>query len=162
MKHPSTLFAALLLGSVAFGAHATSLAPDFAGPASAFRLEGRALRDTSLVAPAERATRVIYGRVEGLSGALPGAVVRLNGTKQAAATNAAGEFSLTVPASSEALAATVSYAGYADVPVVLSVSEQSTAVKLSSTQLIKGSRKQQAKRYMKTAHRQIRQTMRRL
>jgi hypothetical protein len=163
MKHTSTLFALLAIGSLALDAHATSLVSGFVtSPADALGMVSSELRDTSLVGPAVRATRVLYGRVEGPTGALPGAVVRLTGSKQTTVTNAAGEFSLTVPVNSEPLAATVSYAGYADVPVVLSATEQNAAVRLTSPRIIKVSRKQQAKHYLKTAHRQIRRTMRRL
>jgi hypothetical protein len=157
MSTASTLFAFLLIGLAAETCAAT-VVPGAAGTA---RITV-APADTSIVAPVAPATRVIYGRVESPAGALPGAVVKLTGTKQSTVTNAAGEFSLTVPMASGPVAATVSYAGYADVPVVLSVTEQNEAVKLTSPHVIKVSRKQQAKHYMKTAHRQIRRTMRRL
>ncbi|MBF9221498.1 carboxypeptidase regulatory-like domain-containing protein [Hymenobacter ruricola] len=161
MSLTSTLLASLLLGLAAAESHAgASTASNSAASFNDFIAS--APRDTSVVAPAAPATRVIYGRVESPAGALPGAVVRLTGSKQTTVTNAAGEFSLAVPVASGPVAATVSYAGYADVPVVLSVTEQNDAVKLTSPHVIKVSRKQQAKHYLKTAHRQIRRTLRKL
>jgi hypothetical protein len=105
---------------------------------------------------------IVYGRVEGLTGPLPGAVIKVNNSKLVAVTNSKGEFRMEVPADSGPLPAVASYAGYADVPVVLEPTNPSSTVKLTSPRVIKVKRKQQLKKYMKTAHRQARQSMRRL
>lgn len=100
---------------------------------------------------------IVYGRVESPTGPLPGAVIRANNSKLAAVTNAKGEFRLEVPAGSGPLAAMASYAGYEDVPVVLEATNPASTVKLTSPRVIKVKRKQQLKKFMKTAHRQARQ-----
>ena len=120
-------------------------------------------RDTT-VAPAVSvapAIVVIYGRVESPTGPLPGAVVKLN-DKQAAVTNARGEFSLKVPATTEPLPITVSYAGYADVATTLSPLSATNTVQLTAPRVIKVARKSQLKAYMKTSRHQMRRTLRRL
>lgn len=117
--------------------------------------------DTTVATPAAPAIVVIYGRVESPTGPLPGAVVKLN-DKQAAVTNARGEFSLKVPATSEPLPITVSYAGYADVATTLSPLSTTNTVQLTVPRVIKVARKSQLKAYMKTSHRQMRRTLRRL
>lgn len=117
--------------------------------------------DTTVVAPAAPAIVVIYGRVESPTGPLPGAVVKLN-DKQAAVTNARGEFSLKVPATTEPLPITVSYAGYADVATTLSPLSATNTVQLTAPRVIKVARKSQLKAYMKTSRHQMRRTLRRL
>lgn len=117
--------------------------------------------DTTVVAPAAPTFVVIYGRVESLEGPLPGAVVKLN-DKQAAVTNAQGEFSLKVPATGEPLPITVSYAGYADVAATLLPLSTTNTVRLTAPRVIKVARKSQLKAYMKTSRRQVKRTLRRL
>jgi len=118
--------------------------------------------DTTHTAAA--ASTVIKGRVEGLRGPLPGSVVsvKVNDKAISTVTNAAGEFSLTVPATRGPWPATVSYAGYADVATTFSPEAGSPTVKLSTPIVIKVPRKSQYKVYRRTAQRQIRRTLRRV
>lgn len=103
---------------------------------------------------------VLAGKITNPAGPLPGAVVFLTGTKEMAVTNANGEFEFTVPANSGALQARVTYAGYADETLVLNASASESTVNLTNAQVIVVSRKQQLKKYLKTAHKQVRRDLR--
>ena len=103
----------------------------------------------------------IRGRVADKKGPLPGAVVKLRGTNQATVTNAQGEFQLLVPANAGGLPATVSYAGYADVPTTLSANAGSEiTVRLLVPQAVQGVRRNQLKGYLRTARRQVHRSLR--
>ena len=105
-------------------------------------------------------TMVLMGKITNPAGPLPGAVVILTGTKQMAVTNADGEFEFEVPANAGALAALVTYAGYADEKMTLNASADESTVSLTNARVIVVSRKQQLKRYLKTAHKQVRRDLR--
>ena len=117
-------------------------------------------RDTAKTNP-DAPMASIRGRVADKKGPLPGAVVKLRGTKQATVTNAQGEFQLLVPANAGGLPATVSYAGYADVPTTLSADTGSEiTVRLLVPQAVQGVRRNQLKGYMRTARRQVHRSLR--
>ena len=162
MKHTITLFASLLYCGMLVGASAV---PGTAAPVawniaqSAFLIKANDTADVVVKAPAKR---VIYGKVVCPTGPLPGAVVKLASSKQTAVTNSNGEFRFTVPADSGPMAATASYAGYVDVPVTLAPAEDDHTVQLTTPHIIKVGRKQQLKKYMKSAHRQVRRTLRKV
>lgn len=105
---------------------------------------------------------VLAGKITNPAGPLPGAVVFLTGTKEMAVTNADGEFEFTVPANSGALQARVTYAGYADETLMLNASASKSTVNLANAQVIVVSRKQQLKKYLKTAHKQVRRDLRQI
>lgn len=105
-------------------------------------------------------TMVLIGKITNPAGPLPGAVVILTGTKQMAVTNADGEFEFEVPANAGALAALVTYAGYADEEMTLNASADESTVSLTNARVVVVSRKQQLKRYLKTAHKQVRRDLR--
>ncbi|MBJ6111005.1 carboxypeptidase-like regulatory domain-containing protein [Hymenobacter sp. BT523] len=98
---------------------------------------------------------VLSGKITNPAGPLPGAVVILTASKQMAVTNADGEFEFTVPATAGALQAVVTYAGYADEKMTLNASAEESTVNLSDAKVIVVSRKQQLKKYLKTARKQI-------
>ncbi|MDO7853616.1 carboxypeptidase-like regulatory domain-containing protein [Hymenobacter convexus] len=98
---------------------------------------------------------VLAGKITNPAGPLPGAVVILTATKQMAVTNAQGEFEFTVPANAGALAALVTYAGYADEKMTLNASADASTVSLTDAKVIVVSRKQQLKKYIKTAQKQV-------
>jgi hypothetical protein len=84
------------------------------------------------------------------------------GTDLSTVTNAAGEFSLTLPANSGAVQLLVSYGGFADERMTLAPTENSATLNLTTPQVIKMARRQQMKAYSKTAQRQVKRTLRRL
>ncbi|MGY3090032.1 hypothetical protein ACVWYF_003080 [Hymenobacter sp. UYAg731] len=102
----------------------------------------------------------LVGKITNPAGPLPGAVVILTGTKQMAVTNADGEFEFEVPANAGALQATVTYAGYADEAMTLNAAADASTVSLTNARVIVVSRKQQLKRYLKTAHKQVKHDLR--
>ncbi|MDO7849655.1 carboxypeptidase-like regulatory domain-containing protein [Hymenobacter sp. M29] len=102
---------------------------------------------------------VLAGKITNPAGPLPGAVVILTGTKQMAVTNADGEFEFTVPANAGALAAVVTYAGYADEKMTLNASSEESTVSLTNARVIVVSRKQQLKKYLKTAQKQVKRDL---
>ncbi|MDO7849992.1 carboxypeptidase regulatory-like domain-containing protein [Hymenobacter convexus] len=108
------------------------------------------------------ATRTFIGRVVNPEGALPGAVIKVVGTKEMAVSNANGEFSVLLPATSASVQLVVSYAGFADETVSVHPDSPDTTLKLASPQPIKVARKQELKAYLKTAHREARRSLRRL
>jgi hypothetical protein len=108
------------------------------------------------------ATTVFTGHVVSPAGALPGAVVAVVGTDLSAVTNAAGEFSLALPAGSAPVQLLVSYAGFADEKMSVSPTGQSATLKLTTPRVIKMARRQQMKAYSRTAQRQIKRTLRKL
>lgn len=113
--------------------------------------------------PAEAgATRVFAGRVVNPDGPLPGAVINVVGTKEMAVTNSNGEFRVLLPATSAPVPLTVSYGGFADETVTVQPDSPDTTLRLASPQPIKVGRKQELKSYMKTAHREVRRSLRRL
>ena len=117
---------------------------------------------TSITDPTPMASTekvVLAGKITNLAGPLPGAVVVLTGTKQMAVTNAEGEFEFTVPANSGALAAVVTYAGYADERMILNASAEELTVSLTNARVIVVSRKNQLKKYLKTAHKQVKRDL---
>ena len=105
--------------------------------------------------PASTESVMLVGKITNPAGPLPGAVVILTATKQMAVTNAEGEFEFTVPANSGALQALVTYAGYADEKMTLNASAEESTVNLSNARVIVVSRKQQLKKYLKTARKQV-------
>lgn len=110
--------------------------------------------DGGTVAPTP-AKVVLAGKITNPAGPLPGAVVILTGTKQMAVTDANGEFEFEVPADAGALQATVTYAGYADEKMTLNAAAEESTVSLTNAHVIVVSRKQQLKKYLKTARKQI-------
>ncbi|MBU6123162.1 carboxypeptidase-like regulatory domain-containing protein [Hymenobacter siberiensis] len=104
--------------------------------------------------------RVLMGKITNPAGPLPGAVVILTASKQMAVTNADGEFKFEVPANAGALDALVTYAGYADEKMTLNASADESTVSLTNARVIVVSRKQQLKRYLKTAHKQVKRDLR--
>lgn len=102
---------------------------------------------------------VLTGKITNPAGPLPGAVVILSATKQMAVTNAEGEFEFTVPANAGALEALVTYAGYADEKITLNAAASESTVNLTNARVIVVSRKQRLKKYMKTAHKQIKREL---
>jgi hypothetical protein len=112
--------------------------------------------DSNDPTPAASSEKVVLaGKITNPAGPLPGAVVILTGTKQMAVTNAEGEFEFTVPANAGALEALVTYAGYADEKMTLNASADESTVNLANAKVIVVSRKQQLKKYLKTARKQI-------
>lgn len=105
---------------------------------------------------------VLMGKITSPAGPLPGAVVILSGTKQMAVTNAQGEFEFTVPANAGTLEARVTYAGYADEKMTLNAAADESTVSLTNARVIVVSRKQQLKKYMKTAHKQIKRELKKV
>ncbi|MFC6223497.1 carboxypeptidase-like regulatory domain-containing protein [Hymenobacter artigasi] len=103
---------------------------------------------------------VLMGKITNPAGPLPGAVVILTASKQMAVTNADGEFEFEVPANAGALDAVVTYAGYADEKMTLNASADESTVSLTNARVIVVSRKQQLKRYLKTAHKQVKRDLR--
>ncbi|GAC1590159.1 MAG: hypothetical protein NVS3B25_08370 [Hymenobacter sp.] len=105
---------------------------------------------------------VLSGKITNPSGPLPGAVIILKSTRQMAVTNADGEFELVVPASAGALQAVVTYAGYADEPMLLNAADNGSTVSLTNAKVVVVSRRQQLKAYLKTAHKQVKRDLRKL
>ncbi|GAB2861267.1 carboxypeptidase-like regulatory domain-containing protein [Hymenobacter ruber] len=103
---------------------------------------------------------LLIGKITNPAGPLPGAVVILTGSKQMAVTNADGEFEFEVPANAGALDAVVTYAGYADEKMTLNAAATESTVSLTNARVIVVSRKQQLKRYLKTAHKQVKHDLR--
>ena len=103
---------------------------------------------------------VLTGKITNPAGPLPGAVVILTGTKQMAVTNANGEFEFEIPANAGTLDALVTYAGYADEKMTLNATADESTVSLTNARVIVVSRKQQLKRYLKTAHKQVKRELR--
>jgi hypothetical protein len=119
--------------------------------------------NTEKTVEAPKATSIVFiGHVISPQGALPGAVVEVVGTQLSAVTNADGEFSLTLPASSAPVKLLVSYAGFADETKTISPADRSTTFELTTVQEIKIARRQQMKAYSKTAQRQVKRTLRQL
>ncbi|GAB3304218.1 carboxypeptidase regulatory-like domain-containing protein [Hymenobacter humi] len=111
---------------------------------------------------APAATKLFTGHVVSPAGILPGAVVEVVGTDLSAVTNAAGEFSLALPATTGPVQLLVSYGGFADERITLSPTDKSATLKLATPQPIKVARRQRMKAYSKTAQRQIKRTLRKL
>lgn len=105
---------------------------------------------------------VLSGKITNPAGPLPGAVVILKASKKMAVTNAEGEFSFEVPASAGALQAVVTYAGFADENIVLNASENESTVNMANARIIKVSRKNQLKKYLKTAHKQVKRELKKM
>lgn len=105
---------------------------------------------------------VLTGIITNKDGALPGAVVILKATKQMAVTNASGEFQLVVPANAGPLKALVTYAGYADEEMTLNAGNEASTISLTHTKVIVVARRQRLKRYIKTAHKQVKHELRKL
>ncbi|MDQ2793439.1 MAG: carboxypeptidase-like regulatory domain-containing protein [Bacteroidota bacterium] len=114
-------------------------------------------------ADATAETVLLSGKIANPTGPLAGAVVILTGTRQLAATNAAGEFQFVVPANAGPLAARVTYAGYADENIVLNgAAGQSTVTMSHATATGAVARRQRLKGYLKTARRQVRRSLRQI
>ena len=105
---------------------------------------------------------VLVGKITNPAGVLPGAVVILTATKQMAVTNADGEFEFTVPANAGTLQATVTYAGYADEAMTLNAAADESTVSLTNAHVIVVSRRNQLKKYLKTAHKQVKHDLKQL
>lgn len=103
---------------------------------------------------------LLIGKITNPAGPLPGAVVILTGTKQMAVTNANGEFEFEIPTNAGTLDALVTYAGYADEKMTLNATADESTVNLTNARVIVVSRKQQLKRYLKTAHKQVKRELR--
>jgi hypothetical protein len=134
-----------------FAAGMTGQAQVFASHAALAAAGNAAAPVTSV--PTEKV--VLVGKITNLAGPLPGAVVILTDTKQMAVTNANGEFEFTVPANASALAAVVTYAGYADEKMPLNANAEESTVSLTNARVIVVSRKNQLKKYLKTAKKQV-------
>lgn len=102
---------------------------------------------------------VLAGKITNAAGALPGAVIILDGTQQMAVTNGDGEFQFVVPANAGPLAARVTYAGYADESMTLNATETESTVNLANAKVIVVARKQQLKAYMKTARKEVKRSL---
>jgi hypothetical protein len=102
---------------------------------------------------------LLAGKITNPSGSLSGAVVILTESKQMAVTNAGGEFEFEVPANAGALQATATYAGYADEAMTLNASADESTVSLTNARVIVVSRRNQLKKYLKTAHRQMKRDL---
>lgn len=111
---------------------------------------------------AKPAKMVLIGKITNPAGPLPGAVVILTATKQMAVTNADGEFEFEIPTNAGELQAVVTYAGYADEPMTLNATADESIVRLANARVIVVSRKQQLKRYLKTARKQVKNDLRRV
>ena len=122
-----------------------------------------AVNETAAPARSTGATMVISGRVESPAGPLAGAVVSVDGkTYQKAVTNIDGEFHLTVPTTTEALAITASYAGFRDVSAAVQPGTALALLRLTEQQDIKLKRHLQLKAYLKGAHKEARRESRKL
>ncbi|WP_201983998.1 carboxypeptidase regulatory-like domain-containing protein [Hymenobacter rubidus] len=153
---------ALLLASVLTGALSLSTARAqsvFASNATfgSANTDGKTTPDRSAVSTEKV---VLSGKITSPAGPLPGAVVFLTGTKEMAVTNANGEFEFTVPANAGPLQARVTYAGYADENMTLNAAAGESTVTLANARVIVISRKQQLKKYLKTAHKQVKRELR--
>jgi hypothetical protein len=105
---------------------------------------------------------VLTGKITNPNGPLAGAVVILTGSKQMAVTNANGEFEFEVPANVGALQATVTYAGYADESMTLNAAANESTVSLTNAHVIVVSRRNQLKKYLKTAHKQVKHDLKQI
>jgi hypothetical protein len=105
---------------------------------------------------------LLTGKITNPSGPLPGAVVILTSTKQMAVTNADGEFEFEVPTNAGALQATVTYAGYADEAMTLNASADESTVSLTNARVIVVSRRNQLKKYLRTAHKQVKHDLKQI
>jgi hypothetical protein len=105
---------------------------------------------------------VIAGKITNPAGVLPGAVIILTANKKMAVTNANGEFEFVVPANAGPLRARVTYAGYADELMTLNDGAAASTVNLANATVIVVSRKQSLKVYLKTAHKEVRRSLRQL
>ena len=112
--------------------------------------------------PAAAETVVMTGKITNATGPLPGAVVIIKSIKQMAVTNADGEFEITVPANAGDLQATVTYAGYADEKMTLNPNGQESTLSLTNARVVVVSRKQQLKKYLKTANKQVKKELRQI
>ena len=117
-------------------------------------------RGTATNPPVATETVVLAGKITNAAGPLPGAVVIIKSLKQMAVTNADGEFELTVPANAGDLQAVVTYAGYADEKMTLNPNGQESTLSLTNARVVVVSRKQQLKRYLKTANKQVKKDLR--
>ena len=156
---------AALLFTLAFsGASASAQAPSFASNGH-YAMAGpdttRPAAGTSS-GPETKELVVLSGKITNPTGPLPGAVVILKGSNKMAVTNADGEFSFEVPASAGALQAVVTYAGFADENIVLNASENESTVNMANARVIKVSRKNQLKKYLKTAHKQVKRELKKV
>ena len=104
----------------------------------------------------------LIGKITNPTGPLPGAVVVLTDTKQMAVTNADGEFEFEVPANAGAIDAVVTYAGYADEKMTLNAAADESTVSLTNAHVIVVSRRNQLKKYLKTAHKQIKHDLKQI
>jgi hypothetical protein len=116
----------------------------------------------STTAPSAGEKVVLTGKITNPAGVLPGAVVILTASKQMAVTNAEGEFEFTVPANAGALEAVVTYAGYADEKMTLNASADESTVSLTNARVVVISRRNQLKKYLKTAHKQVKHDLKQL
>ena len=103
---------------------------------------------------------MLTGKITNPAGVLPGAVVILTGTRQMAVTNANREFFFTIPANAGPLPAHVTSAGYADEPMVFNAAVAESTVSLTNARVVVVARRQQLKRYLKTARKQMRRELR--
>ncbi|MFD2718032.1 carboxypeptidase-like regulatory domain-containing protein [Hymenobacter monticola] len=142
-------FALLLASFLTFAAGLTSQAQALASNAA------YTSHDLAVGADAPAEKMLLVGKITSPAGPLPGAVVILTSTKQMAVTNSDGEFEFTVPANAGALAAVVTYAGYADEKMTLNASAEESTVSLTHARVIVVSRKNQLKKYLKTAKKQV-------
>ena len=105
-------------------------------------------------------TIVLTGHVKTTAGALPGAVIKIANSKQMVVTDSDGSFHVTVPANSDPVQATVSYAGFADETVTLDAG--SSEVTMKTARLIIVSKGQSLKTYQKTARKQVKRSVRKV
>ncbi|MDO7876880.1 hypothetical protein Q5H93_19195 [Hymenobacter sp. ASUV-10] len=103
---------------------------------------------------------LLRGHITSPVGILPGAIVELTTTKQRCVSNAAGEFSILLPADGTPQEATVSFAGFADEMVILSIEAPDPVIEIKKPQTIKVRREQRLESYLKTARRQSKKELR--
>ena len=142
----------------------TAPAQAYAASASSARYaatdaDGNSSTSPTAAVPTPQKTTLI-GKITNPAGPLPGAVVILTATKQMAVTNGDGEFEFEIPANAGVLQAIVTYAGYADEAMTLNASAAESTVNLANARVIVVSRKQQLKRYLKTARKQVKHDLR--
>ena len=156
------LAALALCASVLIAAPATVQAQDaYAAANTGFAtLSAGATASAAVLTTEAPATVVLTGHVKTTAGPLPGAVVKISGTKSMVVTDADGSFHVTVPANSGPLQATASYAGFADEAVTLG--ETANELSLTTPRLIVVAKSQTLKAYRKTARKQVKRSIRRV
>ena len=132
-----------------------------AQPGSPLRLLAMATTSTPTDAPTRPKMMTLTGHIETTTGVLPGAVIAVQSNQRLrTVTDADGFFRLTLPATAEPVAVTVSYAGYGDLAANLIPGATPATLRLAPSHDIKLPRKQQLKTCLRVAHRQIERELR--